>query len=37
LWTLIDGRKWTIDMVTRDFETEIAIIEMGVDAELAQP
>jgi hypothetical protein len=37
MWALIDGRKWSIDMVTRDFDTEIAIIEVGADAELAQP
>jgi hypothetical protein len=34
LWAIIDSRKWFIEMVVRDIESELAIIEMGLDAEL---
>jgi hypothetical protein len=27
LWTIVDSRKWFIDLVARDFESELAIIE----------
>lgn len=34
LWSIVDSRKWFIDMVARDVEAELAIIEMGLDQEL---
>jgi hypothetical protein len=33
---LIDGRRWFIDMVARDFEGELAIVEMSLNEELAR-
>ena len=34
LWKIIDARMWVIQMLSRDFDGELSLIEAGLDAEL---
>src|SRR5262245_61798820 len=36
LWGIIDARKWFVDMVSKDFDSELVAIERELDAELAR-
>jgi hypothetical protein len=34
LWTIIEARLWVLQMLARDFQGELMMIETGLDAEL---